>query len=105
MTMAVLPDLAAYRRFVVAFSGGKDSLASLLVLLEHGIPPDRIELHHHEVDADQARSMDVASRRVRRSGRSDVIMAGARGEGAFGGMRIIAPSRRLTHVLRYALSP
>jgi len=26
--LAALPDLGAYRRFVVAFSGGKDSLAA-----------------------------------------------------------------------------
>ncbi|WCT75777.1 phosphoadenosine phosphosulfate reductase family protein (plasmid) [Sphingomonas naphthae] len=56
--MDVLPDLGAYRRFVVAFSGGKDSLASLLALLEHGISPDRIELHHHEVDGQGATLMD-----------------------------------------------
>ncbi len=30
---AARPDLGAYRRFVVAFSGGKDSLAALLHLL------------------------------------------------------------------------
>lgn len=53
-----LPDLAAYRRFVVAFSGGKDSLASLLVLLTHGFPPERIELHHHDVDGQGPSFMD-----------------------------------------------
>jgi len=53
-----LPDLAAYRRFVVAFSGGKDSLASLLVLLAHGVPPARIELHHHDVDGQGPSFMD-----------------------------------------------
>lgn len=44
------PDLAAYNRFVVFFSGGKDSLACVLHLIEKGVPPDRIELHHHLVD-------------------------------------------------------
>ena len=34
---AALPDLGAYRRFVVAFSGGKDSLAALLHLLASGL--------------------------------------------------------------------
>lgn len=33
IVQAALPDLGAYRRFVVAFSGGKDSLAALLHLL------------------------------------------------------------------------
>jgi diphthamide synthase (EF-2-diphthine--ammonia ligase) len=48
--MIAAPDLAAYRRFIVAFSGGKDSLAALLHLFASGVPADRIELHHHEVD-------------------------------------------------------
>jgi 3'-phosphoadenosine 5'-phosphosulfate sulfotransferase (PAPS reductase)/FAD synthetase len=43
-------ELAAYDRVLVAFSGGKDSLAELLHLLELGVPPERIELHHHDVD-------------------------------------------------------
>jgi 3'-phosphoadenosine 5'-phosphosulfate sulfotransferase (PAPS reductase)/FAD synthetase len=47
---AALPDLGAYRRFVVAFSGGKDSLAALLHLLSLGVPAHAIELHHHDVD-------------------------------------------------------
>lgn len=44
------PDLASYDRILVAFSGGKDSLACLLHLLEQGVPKDRIELWHHDVD-------------------------------------------------------
>lgn len=47
------PDLAAYDRILLAFSGGKDSLACLLHLLEAGVPASRIELHHHDVDGDQ----------------------------------------------------
>jgi 3'-phosphoadenosine 5'-phosphosulfate sulfotransferase (PAPS reductase)/FAD synthetase len=47
---AVMPDLAAYDRILVAFSGGKDSLACLLYLLTLGVDPARIELHHHDVD-------------------------------------------------------
>ena len=45
-------DLAVYDRILVAFSGGKDSLAALLHLLELGVDPARIELHHHDVDAE-----------------------------------------------------
>lgn len=37
-------------RVVVAFSGGKDSVAMTLDLLDQGVPKDRIELHHHLVD-------------------------------------------------------
>lgn len=44
------PDLFSYDVIVVAFSGGKDSLACVLHLLEMGVPLDRIELQHHEVD-------------------------------------------------------
>lgn len=43
-------DLESYDRILVAFSGGKDSIACLLHLLEAGAPRDRIELHHHDVD-------------------------------------------------------
>jgi len=43
-------NIEQYERIVVAFSGGKDSLACLLLLLEHGVSPQRIELWHHCVD-------------------------------------------------------
>lgn len=44
------PNLQDYDRFVVFFSGGKDSVACVLHLLECGVPPERIELHHHLID-------------------------------------------------------
>jgi 3'-phosphoadenosine 5'-phosphosulfate sulfotransferase (PAPS reductase)/FAD synthetase len=37
-------------KIIVAFSGGKDSVAMVLYLFELGISKDRIELHHHDVD-------------------------------------------------------
>ena len=43
-------DPRAYDRVVVAFSGGKDSLAALLHLFDLGVSPTQIELHHHLVD-------------------------------------------------------
>ena len=43
-------DPCAYDQVVVAFSGGKDSLAALLHLLDLGVSPTAIELHHHLVD-------------------------------------------------------
>lgn len=43
-------DPLAYDRIVVFFSGGKDSVASVLHLLDLGVPVDRILLHHHKVD-------------------------------------------------------
>jgi 3'-phosphoadenosine 5'-phosphosulfate sulfotransferase (PAPS reductase)/FAD synthetase len=43
-------DVQGYDQYLVAFSGGKDSVAALLTLLEAGVPRDRIELHHHLVD-------------------------------------------------------
>jgi len=45
-----MPDLDAYDRIVVFFSGGKDSIACVLHLLEMGVEAERIELHHHIVD-------------------------------------------------------
>lgn len=48
----------SYDRILVAFSGGKDSLACLLHLLERGVPPESIELHHHDVDGGGPTFMD-----------------------------------------------
>jgi 3'-phosphoadenosine 5'-phosphosulfate sulfotransferase (PAPS reductase)/FAD synthetase len=53
-----VPDLSSYDRFVVAFSGGKDSLALLLHLIEQGVPREKIELHHHDVDGHGRNFMD-----------------------------------------------
>ena len=55
---AARPDLGAYRRFIVAFSGGKDSLAALLHLLSLGVPAHAVELHHHDVDGHGPTFMD-----------------------------------------------
>lgn len=43
-------DVLAYDHYLVAFSGGKDSEALVLYLLELGVPPEKIELWHHLVD-------------------------------------------------------
>lgn len=55
---ALAPDLGLYDRVVVAFSGGKDSLACLLELLEQGVDLDRVELWHHDVDGEGPGFMD-----------------------------------------------
>ena len=44
------PDLASYDHILVAFSGGKDSLACFLHLLDEGVPKEKIELWHHDID-------------------------------------------------------
>ena len=43
-------DLYSYDRYIVSFSGGKDSTALLLFLLDNGIPKEKIELWHQEID-------------------------------------------------------
>jgi 3'-phosphoadenosine 5'-phosphosulfate sulfotransferase (PAPS reductase)/FAD synthetase len=48
--VAFTPNLSDYDRFVIAFSGGKDSTACFLRLLELGVPIERIELWHHDID-------------------------------------------------------
>ena len=48
--MTTTPDLTSYSAIVVAFSGGKDSLACLLALLDLGVDRNTIELWHHDVD-------------------------------------------------------
>ena len=55
------PDLASYDSFVVAFSGGKDSIACLLTLLDAGVPPERIDVYHHDVDGAGPSFMDWPS--------------------------------------------
>lgn len=52
--MTTLLDLGSYDHILVAFSGGKDSLACVLHLLECGVDPGKIELHHHDVDGGSA---------------------------------------------------
>ncbi|MCK5613778.1 phosphoadenosine phosphosulfate reductase family protein [Candidatus Pacearchaeota archaeon] len=43
-------DLETYDYFIVAFSGGKDSIACFLHLLDCGVPKSKIELWHHSID-------------------------------------------------------
>ena len=44
------PNLEDYDRVCVFQSGGKDSIACILHLLDLGVAPSIIELHHHDVD-------------------------------------------------------
>lgn len=53
-----VPNLQDYDRIVVAFSGGKDSLACVLHLLDQGVPREKIELHHHDIDGGGRAFMD-----------------------------------------------
>lgn len=50
---APTPRLDDYDTFVVFFSGGKDSVACVLHLLDLGVPTEKIELHHHRVDGEE----------------------------------------------------
>lgn len=43
-------NILDYDKIIVTFSGGKDSTACFLYLLLMGVPLDRIELWHHDVD-------------------------------------------------------
>lgn len=52
------PDLSNVDHCIVTMSGGKDSLAALLYLLEQGFPRERIELHHHLVDGKASNFLD-----------------------------------------------
>ena len=51
-------ELLKYDKALIFFSGGKDSLASLITILEMGYPRKNIELHHHLVDGKNTHFMD-----------------------------------------------
>ncbi len=54
-----LLPLEEYDKIIVLFSGGKDSMACFLHLLELGVPKERIELWHHDIDGGHpSRRMD-----------------------------------------------
>lgn len=54
-------QLEKYDNIIVAFSGGKDSIACVLSLLEAGADKDKIELWHHDIDGHETgRFMDWA---------------------------------------------
>lgn len=48
-TSDLLP-ISDYERIIVSFSGGKDSLAALLHVLDHGVERSRVELWHQRID-------------------------------------------------------
>ena len=47
-----------YDRYIVCFSGGKDSIACFLHLLDMGVPKEKIELWHHDIDGGQETLFD-----------------------------------------------
>src|SRR4249919_534595 len=50
--------MTSYDKYIVAFSGGKDSTAIFLHLLDIGIPKHKIELWHHDIDGAGETFMD-----------------------------------------------
>lgn len=54
-------DLSSYHRVIIAFSGGKDSLACLLYMIRMGVPIEKLELWHHCIDGKEgSKLMDWA---------------------------------------------
>jgi len=53
-----MENILDYDIYIVAWSGGKDSLACFLRLLELGVPKEKIELWHHDIDGNAEQFMD-----------------------------------------------
>lgn len=51
-------DLFSYDHYIVYFSGGKDSVACLLWLIDQGVDLAKVELWHHDVDGKDGHFMD-----------------------------------------------
>lgn len=58
LTASASPILDEYDRVIVAFSGGKDSLACLLHLIDQGVDRSKLSLHHNLVDGRESTLMD-----------------------------------------------
>lgn len=54
---APMLDLASYDRILIALSGGKDSVASTLALIEAGARREQLAFIHHEVDGREGSSL------------------------------------------------
>lgn len=52
------PDLDSYDRIVLCMSGGKDSIAALMRLVDLGVDMTRVELWHHDVDGTDSQLFD-----------------------------------------------
>lgn len=51
-------DIHSYDKVIIAFSGGKDCTACFLYLLDLGLPKEKIELWHHDIDGKGGLFMD-----------------------------------------------
>ena len=54
-------DILSYDKYLVMYSGGKDSTALFLYLLSIGVPVEKIELWHHDIDGRGGLFMDWES--------------------------------------------
>lgn len=52
-----MESIHGYDFYLIAFSGGKDSAALVLWLLEQGVDKSKIELHHHLVDGNEGSTL------------------------------------------------
>ncbi len=57
-------QIDSYDKFLVMFSGGKDSTALVLHLLDLGVPREKIELWHHDIDGKGRTFMDWEANRA-----------------------------------------
>ena len=56
--MAMHCDIHSYDHYLIQFSGGKDSTAAFLYLLDQGVPKEKIELWHQDIDGREKTLLD-----------------------------------------------
>lgn len=95
-----LLPLEEYDHIIILISGGKDSVACLVKLLELGVPKEKIELWHHDIDGGHPeRTMDWKCTQAYMKALAEYfgirLLVSYRVNGFFGELYRIGPSEKI----------